>query len=76
MRKLLCTVPVGLLVLGLAVQPAPAITGGAVDEQNRYPNVGTILVINPPTDNPNVEVPRILCSGTLIHPRVRRPNSE
>lgn len=66
MRRLLFAGGVGLVMLGLSVQPAPAITGGQVDENNTYSNVGA-LVVTPPLD---IYPPWVLASGTLIHPRV------
>lgn len=70
MRKLLFSGALGLVMLGLSVQPAPAITGGATDVDNVYSNVGAIVVIRPPTNLPDVKVPRIHLTGTRIHPRV------
>ena len=68
MRKLLYLGAVALVMLSLSVRPARAITGGVVDDQNTYSNVGAILVVHAP--NPDYPVPNIVGSGTLIHPRV------
>ncbi len=70
MRRLLFRGAVGLVMLGLSVQPAPAITGGAIDVDNVHSNVGAIVVIRPPTTLPDQKVPWIYLTGTLIHPRV------
>ena len=69
MRMPLYAAAAGLALLGLAVQSALAITGGEVDAGNRYSNVGAILIVKNASgvDRP---VPRVSCTGTLIHPRV------
>lgn len=54
----------GIVSLGLFVPLALAITGGQVDEDNTYSNVGA-LVFAPRTGTPFVG-----SSGTLVHPRV------
>lgn len=60
------------LAIGLAAafspQSAFAIVGGEPDG-DAHPNVGATVWINPPADR-NFDVPRVQCSGTLIHPRV------
>jgi V8-like Glu-specific endopeptidase len=45
------------------------ITNGVLDGIG-HPNVGAFVIIRPPTDLPDLEVPRAFCSGTLIHPRI------
>ena len=60
------------IVLALAVAitaaaPAWAITWGEVDAANRYPYVGAVVVLPVPGSG---AVPRVYCSGTLIHPKV------
>jgi hypothetical protein len=45
------------------------ITNGVLDGLE-HPNVAARVVIRPPDDLPNLEVPAVACSGTLIHPRV------
>ena len=69
MRMALYAAIAGIAILGVAAQSAFAITGGEVDVGNRYSNVGAILIVKNATgvDRP---VPRVSCSGTLIHPRV------
>jgi hypothetical protein len=62
MRKLAVLMGL-LLVLAIGVMPAAAITWGERDE-NRHPNVGTIVV-----DHPRYG-PYQICSDTLIHLRV------
>ncbi len=52
------------LILALGVTPALAITWGQEDTENRYPNVGAMVV-----DYPGFG-PFQWCSGTLVHPRV------
>jgi len=56
---------VGIVALGLLVAQAIAITGGQVDEDNTYSNVGAVVVV-PEDGSP----PFAVCTGTLIHPRV------
>jgi hypothetical protein len=51
-----------LLILGAYGDRAWAITGGEVDEDNTYSNVGCIV--------PDVSAPSVGASGILIHPRV------
>jgi hypothetical protein len=70
MKSLLFVGAIVLALLGLTLQEAPAITGGEVDEANDYANVGAIIIVRPPLDRPNLAVPRVFCTGTLIHPRV------
>lgn len=55
-----------LLVLALTPRPATAITGGEVDVDNRYSNVGSLVVVGDTFPG----VPFVTASGTLIHPRV------
>ena len=70
MRNTLLAASVGLLLISLPSQSAWAITGGEVDVDNVYSNVGAIVVIRRPTDLPDLEVPRTFATGTLIHPQV------
>lgn len=58
------------LAATLTTSQALAITFGEVDTTNRFPSVGALVITRPPTDIPELEVPRISASGTLIHPRV------
>jgi hypothetical protein len=58
------TLVAAVVSLGLLVPIAFAITGGWVDENNSFSNVGCV-VFAPPGSPPTVA-----CSGTLIHPRV------
>ncbi len=58
----------GMVTLGLFVPAAFAITGGDVDQNNTYSNVGAVVVIRAP--DPDLPVPFVFCTGTLIHPRV------
>jgi hypothetical protein len=51
--------------LGLFAPLVYAITGGQVDKANNYPNVGCLVYLPPGASGPTV-----VCSGTLIHPRV------
>jgi hypothetical protein len=62
--KIKLTLVAIVLVLVLVVPIALAITNGQVDTNNTYSNVGC-LVFAPPGSPPDV-----VCSGTLIHPRV------
>jgi hypothetical protein len=57
---------IGLTFLLLAAtgRGASAITFGEVDTDNRFPNVGAIIVTRPSG------VPIHVCSGTLIHPKI------
>jgi hypothetical protein len=55
-----------LLVLAFAPRTATAITGGEVDDDNRYSNVGSLVVVGDAFPG----VPFVTASGTLIHPRV------
>jgi hypothetical protein len=64
-RKGLTVVLVAMASLVLTTGPAGAITFGQPDS-NRHPNVGALLADWDP-DSPG---PDILCSGTLIAPRV------
>jgi len=41
-----------------------------VDKSNTYSNVGAWVLIHAPTHRPDVRVPLVFCTGTLIHPRV------
>ena len=54
-----------IVMLGLFVPQALAITGGEVDKSNTYSNVGALVGV-PPDGSP----PFVAFSGTLIHPRV------
>jgi secreted trypsin-like serine protease len=65
LRKGLTVVLVVLAGLVLSVGPASAITFGQPDG-NRHPNVGAVLADYDP-DSPG---PDILCSGTLVAPKV------
>jgi secreted trypsin-like serine protease len=65
LRKGLTVVLVVLAGLVLSVGPASAITFGQPDG-NRHPNVGVVLADYDP-DSPG---PDILCSGTLVAPKV------
>jgi hypothetical protein len=56
-----------LLILA-AARPCAAITNGEMDEDNLFPEVGAFLLIHPPIDDPDLPVPRIFGSGTLIGP--------
>jgi hypothetical protein len=58
----ICALLVLLLVAG--VVPVAAVTWGQLDDENRYPNVGAMMMVLPGWGNTPV------CSGTLIHPRV------
>jgi len=51
----------------LVARPARAITFGQPDSENRFPNVGAIVVVGGP---PIFDFPIIAGSGVLIHPRV------
>jgi hypothetical protein len=57
-------VAVALFAVNLIAHAAQAITFGQPDSDNRFPNVGAIVV----TDGPGA--PYIVASGVLIHPRV------
>lgn len=57
-----------LLAVTVWSRPAAAIVGGVLDETG-HPNVGATVWVNPPADR-DFDVPRVQCSGTLIHPRV------
>ncbi len=57
-----------IIALGLVVPQALAITGGVVDVNNDYSNVGAVVVVHAPF--PDVQVPNAYGTGTLIHPRV------
>lgn len=61
------TLSLSLLLLA-AARPCAAITNGTVDEHNLFPEVGAFLLIHPPSDQPDLPVPRIFGSGTLIGP--------
>ena len=63
-RLLAGTVALLLISAGFT-GPAWAITGGEVDEQNTYSNVGALVWLPPDGSGPVVAG-----SGTLIHPRV------
>ena len=63
-RLLAGAVPLLLISAGFT-GPAWAITGGEVDEQNTYSNVGALVWLPPDGSGPVVAG-----SGTLIHPRV------
>ncbi len=66
MRTHFLTLLTGISSLGLFVSQAVAITGGQVDQDNIYPNVGCVVF----TGIPGVLGPDLYCTGTLIHPRV------
>src|SRR5262245_40341790 len=57
-----------VLLILVAARPSAAITNGDVDEHNLFPEVGAFLLIHPPSDQPDLPVPRIFGSGTLIGP--------
>ncbi len=57
-----------IVALGLFVPQALAITGGVVDVNNDYSNVGAVVVVHAPF--PDVPLPEVAGTGTLIHPRV------
>ena len=57
-----------VVALGLFVPQALAITGGEVDKNNTYSNVGAIIVIYSPF--PEDQCPWAAGTGILIHPRV------
>ena len=57
-----------VLTLLAAARPGMAITNGTVDEHHLFPEVGAFLLIHPPSDQPDLPVPRIFGSGTLIGP--------
>ena len=59
-----------LTLLLAAARPCVAITNGTVDEHNLFPEVGAFLLIHPPSDQPDLTVPRIFGSGTLIDSRL------
>ena len=61
----LFALPVIALAMGLFARQAAAITGGQLDENNIYSNVGCLFV---PGDSEFP--PWVSASGTLIHPRV------
>jgi len=57
---------VALLLISAAFNHrAWAITGGEVDQNNAFPNVGAVVALPPDGSGPTV-----MASGTLIHPRV------
>ena len=58
-----------IVALGLSVPRAVAITGGTVDKDNTFSNVGA-CVYRAAQSGPNIGKPFVLFSGTLIHPRV------
>ena len=58
---------VALLLISGGFSAAWAITGGEVDQNNAYPNVGAVVLVPPAAWTPG---PMALASGTLIHPRV------
>ncbi|MCW5551339.1 MAG: trypsin-like serine protease [Verrucomicrobiae bacterium] len=57
-------------LLAAATLPAPAITNGEVDTDNRHANVGAVVLVNDLPDYPEYPAPHVFSSGTLIHPRV------
>ncbi|MBP7934262.1 MAG: trypsin-like serine protease [Phycisphaerae bacterium] len=63
-RLLAGAVALPLITTGFS-GPAWAITGGEVDENNTYSNVGAVVWLPPDGSGPSVG-----CSGILIHPRV------
>jgi hypothetical protein len=58
------------ITLSALTLPALAIINGEVDTENEFPNVGTILLVVPPLSQPELPVPRVQCSCTLIAPNV------
>ena len=56
---------VALLLISGGFSAAWAITGGEVDQNNAFPNVGAVVALPPDGSGPTV-----MASGTLIHPRV------
>jgi hypothetical protein len=54
-----------IVALGLLVPIAVAISGGLVDENNTYSNVGCLVALSP-----DGSPPFVANSGILIHPRV------
>ncbi len=58
-----------MFALALFVSPVFAITGGQVDKENTFSNVGA-CVYRAAQSGPNIGKPFVLFSGTLIHPRV------
>jgi hypothetical protein len=56
--------------LALLSRSARAVVNGQVDTTNQYSNVCAIVLVIPPASEPDLPVPALLCSGTLIAPRV------
>ena len=56
-----------LLIIALTPRPAPAIVGGEVDTDNRFSNVGALIVVS---RHGVPEQPFQIASCVLIHPRV------
>jgi hypothetical protein len=56
--------------LAIGALPATGVTFGQLDSDNLFPNVGALVLAEPVADLPNLQVPLIVGSGTLIHPRV------
>jgi len=74
MRRITRFCPVATALAAIAAlaffpRSAEAIIGGEVDGNN-HRNVGALVYVNPPASRPDLEVPRVHFSGTLIHPRV------
>ncbi len=57
-------------LLAAATLPAPAITNGEVDTENRHANVGAVVLVNDLPIFPEFPAPHVFSSGILIHPRV------
>jgi hypothetical protein len=64
------TLSLTVLALVLAARPATAVTFGQLDSDNMFPNVGALALVKPVLDLPGLQVPLVVGSGTLIHPRV------
>jgi hypothetical protein len=60
-RLLFCS-----LIVSALSSPAWAITNGEIDEDNRYANVGALVMLRDPASGP----PIVFCSGTLVHERI------
>ena len=58
-----------LLTLVFAGRPVAAVTFGQLDSDNMFPNVGALALVEPVADLPNLQVPLVVASGTLIHTR-------
>ena len=53
-----------LSLVAMTAGPADAITFGQIDVDDQFPNVGAIVIARPGRE------PVLICSGTLIHPRL------